>query len=120
MLISHWGPNRAKLRDFPVSYLDLIEKFLEFSKISFDYLNNLFETSFTELSKYNTSKNTETVTELIQRISLHFLGHMGQVYQIKRELGKVGTFVMGIKKKNRDDSRAKWLTWWKENKIKYK
>jgi len=26
---------------------------------------------------------------------------------------------MGIKKKQRDDSRIKWLQWWNENKEKY-
>lgn len=28
-------------------------------------------------------------------------------------------FVMGIKKKNRNDSRAKWLNWWNKNKFQY-
>ncbi|MHA2345853.1 MAG: hypothetical protein ACXACP_03965, partial [Candidatus Hodarchaeales archaeon] len=75
---------------------------------------------FTEVPEHSTGSNPETVIELIQRISLHFLGHTGQIYQVKRVLGKGGTFVMGVKKKNRYDSRAKWLNWWNENKIKYK
>ncbi|MHA2054407.1 MAG: DinB family protein, partial [Candidatus Hodarchaeales archaeon] len=114
------GPDRSKQKDFPVSYMELIDKFLEFSKISFDFLNNLPEEKFTEVPEHNTGSNPETVIELIQRISLHFLGHTGQIYQVKRVLGKGGTFVMGVKKKNRIDSRAKWLNWWNENKIKYK
>ncbi|MFW9777922.1 MAG: hypothetical protein ACFFE8_03630 [Candidatus Heimdallarchaeota archaeon] len=72
-----------------------------------------------ELPVYNTKENAETMAELIQRIFLHFLGHTGQIYQVKRELGKGGTFVMGIKKKNRDDSRAKWFSWWNTNKDNY-
>ncbi len=114
------GPDRAKQRDFPLPYKELIDKFLEFSKISFDYLNNLPEEEFLEVPEHNTGNNTETVAELIQRISLHFLGHTGQIYQIKRVLGKGGTFVMGVKKKNREESRAKWLTWWNKNKTLYK
>ncbi|MHA2173335.1 MAG: DinB family protein [Candidatus Hodarchaeales archaeon] len=114
------GPDRSKQKDFPVSYMELIDKFLEFSKISFDFLNNLPEEKFTEVPEHSTGSNPETVIELIQRISLHFLGHTGQIYQVKRVLGKGGTFVMGVKKKNRIDSRAKWLNWWNENKIKYK
>ena len=113
------GPDRTKQREFPVSYKELIDKFLEFFKISVDYLHNLPEDKFTELPENNKGNNTETVAELIQRISLHFLGHTGQVYQVKRELGKGGTFVMGVKKKNRDDSRAKWLIWWNKNKDLY-
>ena len=113
------GPDRANQREFPILYMELIEKFLEFSKISFDFLNNLPEEMFTQVPEHNTGNNTETIGELIQRISLHFLGHTGQIYQIKRELGKGGTFVMGVKKKNRYDSRAKWLNWWNENKSQY-
>ncbi|MHA2226368.1 MAG: DinB family protein [Candidatus Hodarchaeales archaeon] len=114
------GPDRANQREFPMSYMELIDKFLEFSKISFEYLNNLPEEKFTEVPEHNTGKNSEIVVELIQRISLHFLGHTGQIYQIKRELGKGGTFVMGVKKKNRDDSRAKWLNWWNAKKEHYR
>ncbi|MHA1513049.1 MAG: DinB family protein [Candidatus Hodarchaeales archaeon] len=114
------GPDRTKQREFPLPYKELIDKFLEFSKISFDYLNNLPEEEFLEVPEHNTGNNTETVAELIQRISLHFLGHTGQIYQIKRVLGKGGTFVMGVKKKNREESRAKWLTWWNKNKTLYK
>jgi len=113
------GPDRAKQRNFPISYRELIDTFLDFSKISFEYLNNLPEEKFTELPEHNTGKNVETIAELIQRISLHFLGHTGQIYQIKRVLGKGGTFVMGVKKKNRYDSRAKWLIWWNESKSQY-
>lgn len=68
---------------------------------------------------HNTKNNAETVAELVQRISLHFLGHTGQIYQIKRELGKGGTFVMGVEKKNRHDSRAKWLKLWNTSKTQY-
>jgi hypothetical protein len=114
------NPEKRKSREFPISYTELIDKFLEFSEISFEYLRNLPEDKFTELPEHNTNGNTETIAELIQRLSLHFLGHTGQIYQIKRILGKGGTFVMGVKKKNRYDSRAKWLKWWNKNKKQYK
>lgn len=113
------GPDRANKRNFPLSYKELIDTFLAFSKTSFEYLYQLPEEKFTELPEHNTGKNTETVAESIQRISLHFLGHTGQIYQTKRILNKGGTFVMGVKKENRDDSRAKWLIWWNENKKLY-
>jgi hypothetical protein len=71
------------------------------------------------LFMFNDKNNTETLCELIQRISLHFLGHTGQIYLIKRELGKGGYFVTGVKKKHRDASRIKWLNWWNANKDKY-
>jgi hypothetical protein len=113
------GPDRTKQREFPISYMGLIDTFLEFSKASFEYLNQLPEEKFNELPEHNTGKNAETVAESIQRISLHFLGHTGQIYMTKRELNKGGTFVMGVKKQNRYDSRAKWLNWWNESKSLY-
>ncbi len=106
-------------RKFPLSYKELIDTFLEISKTSFEYLHNLPEEKFSELPENNTGSKTETVAECLQRISLHFLGHTGQIYLIKKELGKGGYFVTGVKKKQREDSRAKWLKWWNENKESY-
>jgi hypothetical protein len=110
------GPEREKEREFPISYRELIDTFLEFSKTSLDYLYKLPERKFTDLPENNDESNSETVSESIQRISLHFLGHTGQIYLIKRELGKGGYFVAGVKKKNRDVSRIKWLNWWNAHK----
>lgn len=113
------GLEREKERIFPLTYMELIDTFLEFSDTSVTYLYNLPEEKFTELPENNDDSNTETLSELIQRISLHFLGHTGQIYQVKRELGKGGYFVTGLKKKQRDSSRIKWLDWWNKNKEKY-
>ena len=113
------GIEREDEIDFPVSYKELVDYFLEFSKTSTNYLYNLPEEKFDELPENNDNINTETLCELIQRISLHFLGHTGQIYLIKRELGKGGYFVTGIKKKYRDESRIKWQNWWNANKDKY-
>ncbi|MFQ5979129.1 MAG: hypothetical protein ACE5OZ_13465 [Candidatus Heimdallarchaeota archaeon] len=112
------GIERETESEFPVSYKELINTFLEFSKTAIDYLYNLPEEKFNELPENNDKRNTETVSELIQRISLHFLGHTGQIYYVKREIGKSGAFVAGVKKKNREESRAKWITWWdNQNKL---
>ncbi len=113
------GPDRMTKIEFPVSYAELISRFLEFFQSSRDYLYCLPVEKFTNVPEHNTKKNKETIAELVQRVSLHFLGHTGQIYQIKRELNKSGTFVMGIKKKNREDSRAKWLKWWNKSKKEY-
>ena len=96
------GIEREDEKKIPVSYKELVDTFLEFSKTSISYLYNLAEHKFNELPENNDKSNAETVSELIQRISLHFLGHTGQIYQIKRVLGKGGYFVTGVKKKNRE------------------
>ncbi len=113
------GIKREEERNFPVSYKELINTFLNFSKTSINYLYNLPEEKFNDLPENNDKSNSETVSELIQRISLHFLGHTGQIYMIKRELGKGGYFVAGVKKKNRETSRIKWLNWWNNNEGNY-
>ena len=119
--LQYYHPPRVdveEITDFPLSIKELIDTFLEVSDSSFNYLNKLPEEKFNELPEHN-ENNTELVSELLQRVSLHFLGHTGQIIWIKKHLGKRGAFVMGIKKKQRDDSRIKWLQWWNENKEKY-
>ncbi|MHA1532129.1 MAG: DinB family protein [Candidatus Heimdallarchaeota archaeon] len=119
--LQYYHPSRVdveEITDFPLSIKELIDTFLEVSESSFNYLNKLPEEKFNELPEHN-ENNTELVSELLQRVSLHFLGHTGQIIWIKKHLGKRGAFVMGIKKKQRDDSRIKWLQWWNENKEKY-
>ncbi|MHA2211415.1 MAG: DinB family protein [Candidatus Thorarchaeota archaeon] len=109
------GAEKMNPRNLPISQKALIDTFLEVSKASFEYLQSLPEEKFDELPENNMGGSTETVGELIQRVSLHFLGHTGQIYWIKKELGKGGYFVTGVKKKQREDSRRKWLKWWNEN-----
>lgn len=113
------GAEKMDSKEFPLSHKDLIGTFLEVSEACFEYLRGLPEEGFHELPEHNTGTNTETVGELIQRVALHLLGHTGQIYWIKKELGKGGYFVTGVKKKQREDSRKKWLTWWNKNKEKY-
>ena len=113
------GAEKLESDEFPLSQRNLIYALLEVSSASFEYLQGLPEDGFHELPEHNTGTNTEIVGELIQRVALHLLGHTGQIYWIKRELGKGGYFVTGVKKKMREDSRKKWLTWWNKNKEKY-
>ncbi|MGY5853750.1 MAG: DinB family protein [Candidatus Thorarchaeota archaeon] len=113
------GSELVGKREFPASVGELVDSFLEISQSSFAYLNLLPEERFNELPENNTGRNTETVAELIQRIALHLLGHTGQIYLVKKELGKGGYFVTGVKKKQREDSRRKWMKWWSENNHHY-
>ncbi|MHA1906117.1 MAG: DinB family protein [Candidatus Thorarchaeota archaeon] len=113
------GAERMDLKQFPLSMTDLIDNFLTVSESSFEYLRQLPEEKINELPEHSLEGNTETVGELIQRISLHCLGHVGQIYIIKKGLGKGGYFVTGVKKQQREDSRKKWMKWWKDNREKY-
>jgi len=113
------GAEKMNPDSFPIPLMELVDSFLEISRSSFDYLQNLPEEKILQLPENNIEGNTETVGELLQRISLHFLGHTGQIYLIKRELGKGGYFVTGVKKKQREDSRKKWYIWWNKNRESY-
>lgn len=106
-------------REFPFSSRELIDTFLEISTSSFQYLYDLPEEKFNEPPEICEKGNAETIYELLQRVSLHFLGHTGQIYLIKKELGKGGYFVTGVRKKGREESRKKWLKWWNANREKF-
>jgi hypothetical protein len=109
------GAEGVNQLEFPFSLKRLIDVFLEISESCFQYLRELPDEKFDESPPMDETKNAETIYELLQRVSLHFLGHTGQIYLIKKELGKGGYFVTGVRKKGREDSRKKWLKWWKEN-----
>ncbi len=113
------GATRIDLNQFPLSMRDLIENFLKVSDSSLQFLRQIPDENINKLPDFNFGGNTETVGELIQRISLHCLGHVGQIYIIKKELGKGGYFVTGVKKNQREDSRIKWMKWWEDNKKNY-
>ncbi|NHJ48665.1 MAG: DinB family protein [Asgard group archaeon] len=120
-MIEFFSTGAAKAPDrgeFPLSIKKLIDFYLEISNSSIDYLTNLAEEKFDDLPDFG-ENNTETIIEMLQRITLHLLGHVGQIYNIKRMIGKGGYFVAGVKKKMREDSKAKWLKWWNDNKEKY-
>ena len=99
-----------------MTFEELIDKYLEISTSGFSHLEQLHDSDFTRMIF---PMSEETIERSIQRVSLHFLGHVGQIQSIKKELGKGGYFVTGIKKKQRVDSREKWLKWWNENKETY-
>jgi hypothetical protein len=64
---------------------------------------------------------SETLLQSIQRIALHFMGHVGQIVLIRRALGNPGpTFVGGVSLIGRDKIKQKWNTWWSDSKQDFK
>jgi hypothetical protein len=106
-------------KQFPFSLKKLIDTFLEISESTFQYLTELPEEKFNQPPAMSKKKDDETIFELLQRVSLHFLGHTGQIFIIKKELGRGGYFVTGVRRKGREDSRKKWMKWWRDNSKKY-
>ncbi|MCK4568355.1 MAG: hypothetical protein KAU48_13700, partial [Candidatus Thorarchaeota archaeon] len=65
-------------------------------------------------------KIEETLETSIQRISLHFLGHVGQIVLIRRSLGNPGSsFVGGLHPRVRKQMHEEWTSWWSESKSRF-
>jgi hypothetical protein len=98
----------------PLTFSSLIDKYLKISASGFSYLQTLKDDDFEEVifPEYE-----ETLLQSIQRISLHFMGHVGQIILIRRALGNPGpTFVGGISSIGREKIKQNWNEWWSENK----
>jgi len=106
----------------PISFKKLVDLYLQISKNTFDYLKKLPEEKFRAAPEASIkSEIKETLMEFIQRVSLHFMGHMGQIVLIRRNIGNPGSsFVAGIEKNSRIRHLENWQKWWLENKEKFK
>jgi uncharacterized damage-inducible protein DinB len=101
------------------SFKELVDSFLTVADSAFAYLEKLPEERFRDLPEKvdPKAKHPETLLELIQRISLHFMGHMGQIRVIRKELGNPskGFFVAGISKSSRENLLIEFKTWWEKS-----
>ena len=65
----------------------------------------------------------EKLGTIIQRIALHYMGHLGQIYLIRRSIGReisgAYSFVLALSESSRKKLKKEWLTWWNENKKSY-
>ncbi|MFW9922856.1 MAG: DinB family protein [Candidatus Thorarchaeota archaeon] len=109
------------MKDEPLTYVELIDKFLELSKKTKKYLAELPAEKFRIPPEKNQSENVvEPLYSSIQRVALHIMGHMGQIIMIRRLLGNPGkSFVAGIDREQRRKNFINLENWWKENKSKY-
>lgn len=100
-----------------MTFGELVNKYLEISEMSFTYLETLDETDF---KKVIFPKIEETLGTSIQRLSLHFLGHVGQIVLIRRSLGNPGSsFVGGAHPNTRKKMLDEWTSWWSESKSRF-
>ncbi|MHA1557672.1 MAG: DUF1572 family protein [Candidatus Heimdallarchaeota archaeon] len=114
-----YGASKDKIKEkFPFSFREILDKYVQISGYFFKCLKNLPEEKFhQEISKEN---GEESLFQKIQRITLHYMGHTGQITIIRRALGdKSWGFVSGIKRDDREKYMKKWIKWWEENKMKF-
>jgi hypothetical protein len=105
----------------PVSFKEIIDGLLEIGDETFFYLQNLPEEAFRHLPAKTTIRSKESVLTNVQRMSLHFMGHMGQIRVIRRVLGNKarGYFVTGIDPTYRKEVKQRFIDWWEANKPKF-
>jgi hypothetical protein len=102
----------------PLTFSRLINEYLKISTSGFAYLRSLEDEDF---GKVIFPEYSETLLQSIQRIALHFMGHVGQIVLIRRALGNPGpTFVGGVSLIGRDKIKQKWNTWWSDSKQDFK
>ncbi len=100
---------------FSYSFKEIVENYMELSKSCFKALENLPEEKYNDI--ISEKSENETLLQNIQRISLHYMGHSGQIVMIRRAFeGKNWAFVGGISKKLRKKLKDSWMEWWEENK----
>ena len=112
-----FGVSKEKIRQYNFSFRDTIENYLLISKNFFEELYALEESQFF-IKPFSDAR--ENLYQFIQRITLHIMGHTGQIVLIRRILGDpFWSFIGGVAKKERDEIKKEWLQWWKENKNEY-
>ena len=100
--------------DTPLTFSQLIDDYLRISADGFSYLQSLEDEDF---EKIIFPKISETLLHSIERLSMHYMGHMGQIVLLRRALGNPGpSFVGGAKKTSRQRMNEEWTSWWSENK----
>ncbi len=100
--------------DSPFTFQELVEEYLEVSKKGFSYLQTLDDEAYDQVLF---PEIKETLLESLQRIALHYLGHVGQIVLIRRALGNPGpSFVGGFNESDYRRMHEEWNSWWSEKK----
>jgi len=112
-----YGVSKNEVEQFPFSFKELIDIYLSISEEFIEKLKSLSEEDF---SRIKFPDNNENLRQLMQRITLHYMGHSGQIVLLRRIFDDpFWSFVGGVSEKNRNKFRKEWIEWWEENKKAY-
>jgi hypothetical protein len=109
-----YGASKEEIKEFPFSFKELIDIYL----LLFDeFLKNLQNLEEEDFEKLKHPEANESLRNMMQRITLHYMGHTGQIVLLRRIFGDSSwSFVGGISKESRKKMREEWINWWNENK----
>ncbi|MHA1662017.1 MAG: DinB family protein [Candidatus Thorarchaeota archaeon] len=97
-----------------ITFEELVDTYLEISKSGYSYLEQLNANDFRQVIFPDYE---ETLVTNIQRMSLHYLGHVEQIVLIRKSLGNPGaSFVGGAHPERRKKMLDEWISWWKTSK----
>ncbi|MCG3217120.1 MAG: DUF1572 family protein [Candidatus Heimdallarchaeota archaeon] len=112
-----FGASKNEIKDYPFSFKELIDNYLKISKKFFKKLNELSEEKYYQKPS---SDAREIFLKMIQRISLHIMGHVGQIVILRRMLGDpYWSFIGGVGEEERKKLKAEWIKWWETNRINF-
>jgi len=112
-----YGVSKDEITQYPFSFKDLIDTYLIISEDFLRAINDLPEEDYTQ---FITPDNGENLFQMLQRITLHYMGHMGQIVLLRRMSGDhIWSFVGGINEKDRTRLRNEWKEWWLENRSNF-
>ncbi|NHJ87490.1 MAG: hypothetical protein FK734_18660 [Asgard group archaeon] len=117
-----YGVSKEIVKKLPsISFKELVDLYLEIFEDGMNYLNNLpIEKYYNFPEVDGGNKIQESLIIAIERISLHFMGHVGQIYVIRRALENPGGgFVAGMSTENRNIRMQNWVKWWEHNKATF-
>jgi hypothetical protein len=108
-----YGTTKSEILDGgpPISFSDLMGSYLKVSESFFRFLSDVEESALYEEFP---GESSEDLLETFLRVSLHFMGHAGQIVLIRQAIGNPGpSFVSGAEKEARERILADWHDWWK-------
>ncbi|MCE7741312.1 MAG: DinB family protein [Candidatus Heimdallarchaeota archaeon] len=112
-----YGVEKNEVVTFPYSFSELVDKHLQISDSFFKKLETLPKEKFDEIPS---EERKEKLSDLLKRITLHIMGHTGQIVILRRMFDNpFWGFVGGVQVEQREEFRKKWLVWWKQNKHNY-
>lgn len=110
-----YGTTKEEILDGgpPITFSDLVDGYLDVSEAFFEFLRGLQDD---ELYVDFLGEPGEDLLQTVFRVSLHFMGHTGQIVLIRLALGNPGpSFVSGVTRRAREGIMNGWHAWWKNN-----
>jgi hypothetical protein len=113
-----YGVSKNEIMKFPFSFRELIDIYLIISKDFFKTIRDFPEEDYFQ---FRHPDNGENLKHMLQRITLHYMGHAGQIVLLRRMFDDpFWSFVGGLHENARNKLRNEWIEWWEENKTNFR